>query len=285
MHRLPVFALLSLAAAPIPAATGIIGIATADGQFQVNNSTVDGNANLRSGAVIQTMRGASRVNLMNGSNLILGASSQAKVMEDRLILERGMSQLTSKSAYALEASGFRVSPEPSSQIRVDAKQGQMIVSVVYGRARVSDKSGLPIARLAAGRTIGFQPKSEASGTSVMTGRVARENGRFILPDETSGLIVELTGTGLDREVGQRVRVSGTAQPSADRSTQIIEVARMNRLEGEASASPSPAPSPNPAPAPSGSAQSGGTALVVMLVGLGIVGAATGIIQGTSPQSP
>ncbi len=285
MHRLPVFGLLPFAAVPMLAATGIIGIVTADGQFQVNNSTVDGNANLRSGSVIQTMRGASRVNLMNGSNLILGASSQAKVLEDRMILERGTSQLTSKTAYALETSGYKVSPEPSSQIRVDAKQGQMIVSVVYGGARVSDQSGLPIARMAAGRTIGFQAKPEAGGTSVMTGRISKENGRFVLPDETSGLTVELTGTGLDREVGKRVRVSGAAQPSADRSTQVIQVARMNRLDGEASASPSPSPSPNPGPAPSSSAQSGGTALIVMLVGLGVVGAAAGIIQGTSPQSP
>ena len=116
----------------------------------------------------------------------------------------------------------------------------------------------------------------------MTGKVAKENGKFLLADEVSGLKVELNGDGLAREVGSRVNVSGTATASADRSTQVIQVAKLHRLEGdEPTPSPGPTPSPNPKPA---AAQSGGAAIWVMLLAIGGVGGAAAAIalHETSP---
>jgi hypothetical protein len=131
---------------------------------------------------------------------------------------------------------------------------------------------MPVANLTAGRALGLQPSGVAA-SSTMTGRLARENGHYVLPDEVSGLKVELNGNGLDREIGRRIQVTGAPKASADRSTQVIEVARLNRLADE----PAPMPAPSPAPQAAGAAGLSATAKVWIVVG---VLAAVGVTAGT-----
>ena len=283
-RRLAFLSTVLLITVPVMGATGIVGVVVSQGQLQVNNAPVDGNANLTSGAVVRTAMAPSRVHLANGSNLTLDRNSQAKILEDRVVLERGSSQFASKNSYGLEAMGFRVSPDAFTQVRVQAEGDRMVVSALNGGVRVTDSRGLPIARLTAGRSLSFQPSTATSSVSTMTGRVTKENGKFVLPDDVSGLKVELSGQNLDSEVGQRVQVTGNASPSTDRSTQVIKVAKLNRVAGD-EASPSPAPTPNPTPTPSpkpAAAQSGGAAVaVIMIAATAGMGIAAGVLATQS----
>ncbi|MCX6590482.1 MAG: hypothetical protein NTZ56_03065 [Acidobacteria bacterium] len=224
------------------AAGPVIGVAVSQGRLEVNKTVVDGNANLSAGTSVKTSASTSMLHLTNGSNVALDRESEAKIFADHVVLERGAGQLAGKNAYAVEAMGFRVTGD-GAQARVDMKKDYIIVAALSGTVRVTDGNGIPVANVTPGRALGLQPTS-GSATSTMTGRLGQENGRFVLPDETSGLKVELTGKGLDREIGRRIEVSGAPKASADRSTQVIEVARLNRLTDE----PVPGPAPSPAPA-------------------------------------
>ncbi|MCX6595113.1 MAG: hypothetical protein NTV70_01950 [Acidobacteria bacterium] len=252
------------------AASPAIGVAVTHGRLEVNNTTVDGNANLAAGASVKTSAFPSMLQLSGGSNVALDRESQAKVFADRVVLERGVSQLAGKNAYAVEAMGFRVTGD-AAQARVEMKKDYVLVAALSGVVKVTDASGMPVANLTAGRALGLQPTG-AAASSTMTGRLARENGHYVLPDEVSGLKVELNGNGLDREIGRRIQVTGAPKASADRSTQVIEVARLNRLTDE------PAPMPAPSPAPQAPV-AGLSSLAKIWIVVGVLGA-VGVTAGT-----
>lgn len=261
------------------AATPVIGMAVSEGQLSVNNAVVDGNANLVDGAVVKTAAMPSRLQMKNGTQVLLDRNTQAKVFGDRVVLERGTSQISGRSSYDMEALGFRVAPASYGQARVEMQSNRVVVAALNGPVRVSDKSGMVLASLSSGRALSFEP-SAASGTSSMTGRLRQENGKFILPDEVSGLKVELNGNGLDREVGRRIQVSGAARSSTDRTTQVVEVARLNRLDGDASAAPTPSPS-SPSPAPQGDGMSNGAKVAIVVGVVAAVGIAAGVLATQS----
>lgn len=282
-HALLSFFLLIFAAmSALTAANGpVIGVAISDGPISVNNSSVSGNANLAAGTVLRTDRAPSRLQLYKGPKAIVGEHSQVKVFDDRLVLDQGATQIAGAPGYSLEALGIHVAPSSSAQAVVKIEKSKVLVSALNGPVRVSNSTGIPLASLVSGRSLSFQPVSQNDSTSSMRGMLTRENGRFILPDETSGLRVELSGAGLDREVGHRVSVTGTARSSADRSTQVVEVARLNRVAGDA-ASPEPAPSPSPSPAPKPQG-GGGTSAGVIIGTIAVIGtvAGLGIYFGTT----
>ena len=243
------------------AASPVIGVAVSQGRLEVNKTVVDGNANLSAGTSVKTLASTSMLHLTNGSNVALDRESEARIFADHVVLERGTGQLAGKNAYAVEAMGYRVTGD-GAQARVDMKKDHFVVAALSGTVRVTDANGVPVANVAPGRVLGFQAAG-GQAQSTMTGRLARENGRYVLPDETSGLKVELTGNGLDREIGRRIQVSGAPKASADRSTQVIEVARLNRLTDEPVPAPVPAPTPSPAPAQGWAALSAGTKVLIV----------------------
>ena len=262
---------LSTVFGSIFAASPSIGIAVSHGKLEVNSAVVDGNANLAAGTSVKTSSFPSMLQMTNGSNVALDRESQAKVFADRVVLERGVSQLAGKSAYAVEAMGFRVTGD-AAQARVEMKKDHVLVAALSGVVKVTDASGMPVANLTAGRALGLQP-TNAAPLSTMTGRLSRENGQFVLPDEVSGLKVELNGPGLDREIGRRIQVSGAPKMSSDRSTQVIQVARLNRLADE------PAPMPTPSPAPQAAGVGGLSSMAKIFIVVGVLGA-VGVTAGT-----
>ena len=129
------------------AAEPALGVATANGSFRLNNSTVNGNATLFDGAVIETTGTPSRVWLNNGPHLELSATAKAKVYRKRLVLETGMSDFSRPGKYQIEAGAFRISAvTPDSRGRV-ARNGKTAVQVaaLSGALRVYNKAGVLLA--------------------------------------------------------------------------------------------------------------------------------------------
>lgn len=259
----------------------VIGVAVSEGLISINSASVSGNANLAAGTTLRTDGTSSRLQLYNGSKIIVGQHSQVKVLDDRLVLDQGSSQISSSRGYSLEALGIRVAPTNSAQAVVKIENSKVLVAALNGPVRISNGAGVPLASVIAGRSLSFQPTGKSDATSTMRGRLTRENGHFILPDETSGLKVELDGKDLDGEVGRRVSITGTARASTDGSTQVIQVAKLNRLANDSPepAAPSAAPSsPSPSPKPQGTVQEVGGMSAGIIVGL-VATAAAGTIFG------
>ena len=92
------------------AAGPAIGLAIAEGSFQVDRSTVSGNATLFDGNVIETSMASSQLQLNNGVSMRLAAESRARVYRSHLVLERGIGQLESVN-YRIDADHVRVTAD------------------------------------------------------------------------------------------------------------------------------------------------------------------------------
>src|SRR5687768_18448848 len=76
-----------------PAATPAIGMAVANGSFQVDRMRVSGNASLFDGTVIETGSSSSQIQLNTGQRLRLSSETRAQIYRNKLVLESGFGQM------------------------------------------------------------------------------------------------------------------------------------------------------------------------------------------------
>jgi len=213
-------------------AGSVIGMAVSNGQMQVDRSQVTGNANLSEGSTVKTGSEPSRIQLTNGRRAMLAPGSAAQVYADRLVLESGLS-LVATPAYKLQAGGFEVVAAASdAQAQVMVKGGVVQVAALNGPVKVRDGAGMVVAKVNAGSALDLTPGTKGDATSTMTGVLRQESGKFMMKDGLTNLDVELRGANLSGEVGRAVAVTGRASASGDRESQVIEVARLTRVEAD-----------------------------------------------------
>jgi hypothetical protein len=266
---------LAVLAAAVSAGDGVIGLAVTQGLMQVDRAPVEGNANLSDGAAVATAAAPTRIQLTNGSRVTLGVNSQARVYSDRLVLEQGESLLAA-GGYKVEAAGFEVAAvTDGAQAFVEIKGKLIQVAALKGPVKVSNKQGALIARVSPGRALAFEPVG-GEPVSTMSGALRREGNRFLLRDELTDVTVELQGRNLESEVGRRVQVTGPARASAD--SQLIQVARLNRLTEPAAEAPLPAPESSNQAGAGALGLSLATKVVIAAVIIG--GVTTGVVLAT-----
>jgi len=108
MAALQVMTAVGMAATPV---TGnVIGKVVSGDAFRLNGDTVISNGTLLDGAVIETARTASSVQLSSGTRLSLSPASRAKVYGDRMILEEGETRIEYVVGFHLEALGLVIRP-------------------------------------------------------------------------------------------------------------------------------------------------------------------------------
>lgn len=201
-----------------------IGIVTASGHFSVEGSQVWGNATLFDGATVETSAASSEMALRNGVKVQLGAGSRARIWQNRLVLEKGVAQLAAPVSF---------------------------------EARVSNQAKLIRAPFKPGLAM-----QAAQGRTAHTGCMVYKDGRFLLQDQNTQEVLELSGPDLATNVGNRVEVSGASSSTkpptapATSSMTVTSVALVSQggclsvaatLDAKAEA-PSLAPAPPPAPA-------------------------------------
>lgn len=216
------------------AANPAIGLVVANGSFQLEHSSVRGTATLFEGNIIETNVSASQLQLHNGVSVRLAADSRARVYESRLVLEKGIGQLESTN-YRIEAASLMVEAEhtgATARVRL-AGPGRVVVAARDGSVRVSNSSGVLIARLDRGREMTFEPQeSGAAAPTKVSGILALKDGKFIVVDRVTNVTMQLQGTGLEAEVGHLVEVTGTvdsAAPTVAGASQLIDVTSIKRL--------------------------------------------------------
>ncbi|HLW76091.1 MAG TPA: hypothetical protein VKS01_03880 [Bryobacteraceae bacterium] len=208
------------------AATPAIGIVTASGHVSIEHSQVWGNATLFDGATIETNAASSDVALRNGVRLQLGASSKARVFENRALLEKGVGQVGGSPSYELDAASLRIHAD-SGRARVTLGD-RIEVAALTGSARVMNANGVLLASLAAGRSMSFEPQNSPAVSH--TGCLLYKDGHFILQDENDNSITELNGPDLAKNTGNRVTATGTlatARPAVQIATSVMNVTKVD----------------------------------------------------------
>jgi hypothetical protein len=281
----------------------VLGVVSAAGDFRVNSSTVSGNATLFDGALVETARFPSRIRLESGTRIQLSPNSRARVFQDRLILEKGYSDFAAPGKYRIVARTLAISPATKDAVARVALHGAKMVQVAAakGAVRVYAASGILVSNVEPGIALDFEPQVEGpSAPSTFIGCLLRKDGKFILYDQTTRMIIELRGTGFEKEWGNRVQVNGTASSSSQPeggTVQVLDVTSITRIgEGgcepvaeaiRAELPPAPAkpPASKPAPPPR-TGMSAGTkvAIAAAVIGGGVGGAVAATQLGKSPRS-
>ncbi len=227
------------------AAASAIGIASAKGNFRIDNAAISGNGTIFDGVMIETQRATGQLELNNGARVQLGTNSRGKVFADRLVLEQGESQFRSgaQNKYGLKARTLRIVPADSTTVAHVSMIGasRVHVAALVGNLQVINANGVLVAALAAGRALEFEPQAGASAPSRLTGCVVNKDGRFFLTDETSNVTVELRGAGLAEQAGHKVEITGSqlpgvtpAAPVYNNAGQIVQVSATKTLSKKCS---------------------------------------------------
>ena len=209
------------------AGTPVIGTVTASGAFRLNGDTVMANGTLTEGAVLESGHGNSSVRLTGGARLSLSADSRGKLYSDRIILEKGETRLENGVGFHLEALGLTIRPDQGiSTGRIGLLPShRVLVAALTGSFRVLNARGVLVANVAAGSALAFEPQAPAaSAVTHITGTLTQQNGHFLLTDQVTHVTVEVTGQGLQAQVGQVVQVTGTLNAAATPvagATQVI----------------------------------------------------------------
>lgn len=160
MCRLAIALCASVFLCILPAYGAAIGIAMANGNFRVDNHPVAGNATLFEGNLLETGAASSALELTAGVRLRLGAESRGRVFRDRLVLERGVSELNSGHGYWIEARGLRILPQgPGAAGRVLLDGSRKVqAAALTGSLRVTASDGTIVALLVPGKALEFEPQ-------------------------------------------------------------------------------------------------------------------------------
>jgi hypothetical protein len=226
MRRIAFLYIVLSTVCSLVAATNPIGMAFSGGAFRVDHSRVQGNSTLFDGTVIETESMISEVHLKTGVHVELGAETRATVYQRKLVLDYG--QLESAAAYDVEARSLHIvgaTPEALARIQV-RNQRNVQVAALRGPVRVTNAAGVLVASIEAGKSMSFEPQNSPAGTATRaTGCLLSKSGKFVVAEQTTNVVLELRGAGLEKELGNRVEVSGTAVAAS----QIVNVTGIRRI--------------------------------------------------------
>ena len=205
------------------AGTVSIGTASVRGDMRVDSYTVNGNATLFDGSVVETGQATADLRLNKGTEITLATSSRGTLYSNRLVLQQGEGELTSGSSFQLQANGLHVTPsQPNSDGVVSLKPGNTVeVAALTGSFGVTNDQGVLLASVHPGMPLSFAMQAGgAPAAFTASGKISEVNGHFYLTDAKTGTKYEVTGNNLAKVVGHTVTVSGTATTSAAGATAI-----------------------------------------------------------------
>jgi len=204
-------------ASSVAFAAAPIGVATANGQFQLEGSRIWGNSTLFEGAKIETSDASSELALANGVKVQLGARSSARVWKGWLELERGTGQVTAAKSFPMRVGGVTIE---GTRYSVGVLQNARFeVSSMTGSTRVMSAS-VPV-----GQTIRFAMQQSITRAGCL---VYKGNG-FILQVDDSPEVLQLAGGALAQNVGNRVEVSGATAATAPTISPAVSVLNVTSL--------------------------------------------------------
>jgi hypothetical protein len=281
------------------AASPAIGIVTASGHFTLDRSQVWGNATVFEGSIVETGSASSEIALRTGAKLQLAKDSRARILSNRVEMEKGVGQISAAESFEVSAANLRI--HTNGRLKVSLTEGVQVASLT-GSANVSSASGILLAAIPAGKAMNFSQQS-ASGTVTRTGCLLFKDNHFIMQDENTQEVVELSGQNLNTQVGNRVEMTGTAssaKPAVNIATLLVNVASItpkssggclsvaSTLNAQADVTGTPSgttpPPADAAPKSAGMSTGAKVAIIVAIAGGG-AGAAIALAGKKSSTSP
>jgi hypothetical protein len=192
-----------------------IGVIQSSGDFQVDGSTIRGNATLFEGSTVQTAAALSKIELSSGAEIVLAPNSRAQVYKGHL-----------------EAGTLRISPADNHTIAEIATQDSSHVSVsaTQGLVDVRNGAGVLVATVHPGLALAFSTQAGGAATATkLSGCLVMKSGHYYLTDNTTGVTVELQGPDLGKNVAHQVQLTGsmipgaTPAPGASQTVQVVTV--------------------------------------------------------------
>jgi hypothetical protein len=211
-------------AAPPP-----IGIVTASGHFTLDRAEVWGNTTLFDGGNVETGSASSEAILRNGVKIQLAAASRASVRENRLTLLQGTGQIAAPENYEVNAGGLSIrSASGVGRMRVGwSTDGRIEVAALSGNARVATRAGVLLASIATGKSMQFAlPQAAGAATVTRVGCLLYKDSRFFMQDQDTQEIIELAGSNLGANAGNRMSVTGvvsSARPVLTIASSVLNV--------------------------------------------------------------
>jgi hypothetical protein len=219
-----------------PGSTSAIGMAAANGAFQVDRVPVSGNASLFDGSLLETATASSQIRLNAGTRIGLASQTRAQIYQNKLVLESGSGQVEAGPGYDVEARGLHItvsSPETVSRIRLAPETNVVVVAAIQGSLTVRNALGLLVGNVEQGASIDFKPQvAGAAAPTRASGCLLQKSGKFLIAEQTTNIILELEGAGLAQQAGNRVEIAGMAQaakPGIPGASQLIHVASIKLL--------------------------------------------------------
>jgi hypothetical protein len=284
VYRFTIQSLVALSAAAsltlLTAAAPPVGVATANGSFQVDQARVGGNATVFEGNIIETGRTSSQLRLDSGKRTRLAPESRGVVYRDRLVLERGADQ----GNFPVEALSLRIQPVDSNSAARVSFDGanQLRVAALSGPVQVAKADGIVLARLMPGTTLMFTPQAAgAAAPSKLTGCLVSDAGKFYLTDVVSQVRFQVLGDEVSSNAEKEVEVTGTVNPATP-EVNIVRVSGIRRLANSCSSKAAKAAAAGGAAAAgteAATAGGGGAAAGGVAAGAGIGVATKAIIAG------
>jgi hypothetical protein len=142
--------------------------------------------------------------------------SRGKLYGDRMVLEKGATEVRKSGSFRLEANNLRIVPIDASSKGLVSMKGinRVEVSALTGGFNVSTQSGMLLAKVVPGAALEFDGQAAGATAPIRTtGLVSKEEGRFFLTTST-GVKYELTGRSFDGLVGKTATIVGTPDPNA-----------------------------------------------------------------------
>jgi hypothetical protein len=219
LRKLQVAAMLLCLLSYAAAGTVSIGTASARGDMRVDSYLVNGNATLFDGSVVETGQATVDLRLGKGTEITMATASRGTVYNDRLVLQRGQSELTASSSFQLEANGLRVTPnQPDSRGVVSLMAGNTVeVASLNGSFGVTNDQGVLLANVRPGRMVSFAMEGGGDPTTFSgVGMLRYENGQYYL-EMGENIKYLLTCKDLKNYIGDKVFVFATLPPSSART--------------------------------------------------------------------
>ncbi len=273
------------------AASPGIGTVTSPGAFRLDRATVISNGTLFEGSLIETGTASSSVQVSNGARLSLTADSRGRIFGDRLVLEKGSGTLENSIGFKLVALGLTIQPERANSTGniVIENRNRIQVRSSSGALRVLNANGQLVANLSAGSALAFEPQGGPSNATRVLGCLEQKAEHYLVTDEVTNVTVEVAGSGVANEAGNRVEITGTLDPAATpsgKATQLVRVREVRRVTkgcGSSAAAAGGAKGPGISGAATGTiAIIGGVAAAAVLGGLAAADALPG--QATNASS-
>lgn len=214
-----------------------IGVIRCSGEFQMDGSTVRGNATVFEGSTVQTTAAQSTIQLSDGAEIVLAPGSRAQLYRDHTVLQQGSQRIRNSQKHLTEAASLRISPADVHSVAEIVSQDNNRVSVAAreGTVDIRNGAGVLVAVVRPGLSLAFNAQAGGAATaSKMSGCLVKKGDKYLLTDTTTNITVELQGPDVAKSAGHQVEITGamipgaTPAPGASQVIQVVTVASVGK---------------------------------------------------------